>query len=136
MNALNLQIPQGYEIDFEKSNLRIGTIQLRILDEKVSELPNDFNSFSQSLKDNLKCNLTEKYADKLIVLDILLNLRDLYDSKCMLCQNYCIMFTSGELISSKCSGSSSFIFKFRSKEKIDLFISNFREQLNYIKEFL
>ena len=139
MNNMKINIPEGFEIDKENSSLETGDIVFKEVDKKYpSEFIYDYKR-SGSL---LSLAVSEKYEDKLGILDTLLCLRDEY--------NRIDGFTEGFNIGRKYWCIDNFenkinlsswtaynkIMHFRKEETAKLFLKNFEEQLEQIKEFL
>lgn len=136
-SEINITPKEGFEIDVEKSDLKNGKV---ILKKVESKYPNVFGIPKKT--DFYEMTLSKKYAHKLNILDTLLCLRDEY--------NRIDGFTEGfrldeencciENFNGKLEIDSSYyldkIMHFGKEETAKLFLKNFEEQLEQIKEFL
>ena len=138
-SEINITPKEGFEIDMENSDLKNGKI---ILKEIESKYPSEFRySFNRNgLLSNI--SVSEKYADKLKTLDTLLCLRDAYNKIDGFEEgfrfeenNWCIENFDGKLLLDV-SYYSNKIMHFGKEETAKLFLKNFEEQLEQIKEFL
>ena len=132
---INIIPQEGFEIDLEKSDLKNGKIHFKKVEKKYSDV--------FGIPDKItKIGLYTKYATKLSILDTLLCLRDEYNridafeegfrfSK----DNWCITNYNNQLYLSKWESSSK-IMHFGKEETAKLFLKNFEEQLETVKEFL
>ena len=136
-SEINIKPKEGFEIDLENSDLKNGKVILKEVKEKY---PNKF--VIPKIINVEEVILSEIYARKLDILDILLCLRDEYNridgftegfrfSK----DNWCITNYNNQLYLSNCDSSSK-IMHFIKEETAELFLKNFEEQLEQIKEFL
>ena len=137
MNNMKINIPEGFEIDKENSSLETGDIVFKKVEKKYP----DVFIIPKTIYYN-EMTLSEKYARKLDILDTLLCLRDEY--------NIIDGFTEGFNIGRKYWCIDNFenkinlstwtaynkIMHFRKEETAKLFLKNFEEQLEQIKEFL
>lgn len=132
---INIIPQEGYEIDLEKSDLKNGKVLFKEVEKKYSDV--------FGIPDKItKIGLYTKYATKLSILDTLLCLRDEYNridgftegfrfSK----DNWCITNYNNQLYLSNWESSSK-IMHFGKEETSKLFLKNFKEQLEQIKELL
>ena len=128
---------EGFEIDLENSDLKNGKVVFKEVEKKY---PNKF--VIPKIINVEEVILSEIYARKLDILDILLCLRDEYnridgftegfmfsrDNWCI--SNYC------NKLNISCWSLPNGIMHFRKEETAELFLKNFEEQLEQIKEFL
>ena len=139
MNNMKINIPQGFEIDKENSSLETGEI---VFKEVESKYPSEFEYYIKRDGSLSSLAVSEKYADKLNTLDTLLCLRDEYNridgfkegfrfGEC----NWCISNNNNTLDFNDWSSNNK-IMHFGKKETAKLFLNNFEEQLEQIKEFL
>ena len=136
-SEINIKPKEGYEIDLENSDLKNGKVVFKEVEKKY---PNKF--VIPKIINVEEVILSEIYARKLDILDILLCLRDEYNridgftegfrfSK----DNWCITNYNNQFYLSKWEYSSK-IMHFGKKETAELFLKNFEKQLEQIKEFL
>ena len=136
-SEINITPKEGFEIDLENSDLKNGKVILKEVEKKYP------NMFALPKIMNLeKLYMTEKYADKLNTLDALLCLRDEYNRIDGFIERfeygigrYCIENFNGK-ISLDSSYYSNRIMHFGKRETAELFLKNFKEQLEQVKEFL
>ena len=133
-SEINIKPKEGYEIDLENSDLKNGKVVFKEVKEKY---PTEFKDLGT---DTFK--LSTKYGHKLSILNTLLHFRDEYnridgftegfrfgeDNWCI--SNYC------NKLNIFCWTSPSGIMHFGKKETAELFLKNFEEQLEQVKEFL
>lgn len=136
-SEINIIPQEGFEIDLENSDLKNGKVLFKEVDKKYPDV------FALPKIMNLEeLYMSEKYAKKLDILDTLLCLRDEYNridgftegfrfSK----DNWCITNYNNQFYLSKWEYSSK-IMHFGKKETAELFLKNFKEQLEIVKEFL
>ena len=138
-SEINITPKEGFEIDVEKSDLKNGKI---ILKEIESKYPSEFRySFNRNgLLSNI--SVSEKYADKLKTLDTLLCLRDEYnridgfeEGFRLGEENWCIENYNNKLDLDYWERRNR-IMHFGKEETAKLFLKNFKNQLEQIKEFL
>ena len=139
MNNMKINIPQGFEIDKENSSLETGEI---VFKKVKSKYPYIFDYDYKRDGKTVDWSLSEKYADKLNTLDTLLCLRDEYnkidgftegfrfDKKNWCISNYCYT------LNISCWTLPNGIMHFGKEETAKLFLNNFEEQLEQVKEFL
>ena len=137
MNNMKINIPQGFEIDKENSSLETGDIVFKKVEEKY---PTEFKTKIENTHHGIGVSL--KYGNKLEVLNKLLCLRDEYNRIDGFTegfrlgeQNWCILHYKCELKAS-IYVSINRIMHFGKEETAKLFLKNFEEQLEQIKEFL
>ena len=139
MNNMKINIPQGFEIDKENSSLETGDIVFKKVESKY---PSEFEYYIKRDGSLSSLAVSEKYADKLGTLDTLLCLRDEYNK----IDGFTVGFNIGrkywciDNFENKINLSSwtayNKIMHFRKEETAKLFLNNFEEQLELIKEFL
>ena len=104
------------------------------------DLPSDFNKFDSTLLGNDKIVVTTKYAEKLDILGTLLCLRDLYNKNKIINtskNHYIISNIGGNLQTDNiCISNLHKVFTFRTSELRDLFLKNFKPQLELIKDLI
>ena len=136
-SEINIKPKEGFEIDLENSDLKNGKILFKEVEKKY---PNKF--VIPKIINVEEVILSEIYARKLDILDILLCLRDEYnridgftegfrfgeDNWCI--SNYC------NKLNISCWSLPNGIMHFGKEETAKLFLKNFEEQLERIKEFL
>lgn len=136
-SEINIKPKEGFEIDLENSDLKNGKVILKAVKEKYPD------RFIIPKKINVEeVILSEIYARKLDILDILLCLRDEYNRIDGFEEgfrfgkiNYCIYNHTGKLTLSSWINVNK-IMCFGKKETAKLFLKNFEKQLEQIKEFL
>lgn len=132
---INITPKEGFEIDLEKSDLKNGKVLFKEVEKKYSDV--------FGIPDKItKIGLYTKYATKLSILDTLLCLRDEYNRIDGFTEgfrfredNWCITNYNNQLYLSKWESSSK-IMHFGKEETAELFLKNFKEQLETVKEFL
>ena len=136
---LNIIPQEGFEIDLENSDLKNGKVLFKEVEKKY---PSEFIYDSNRHGETEEIYLSQKYGYKLEILDTLLCLRDEYNridgftegfrfSK----DNWCISNYNNQFYLSKWESSSK-IMHFGKEETAKLFLKNFEEQLEQVKEFL
>ena len=136
-SEINITPKEGFEIDLENSDLKNGKVVFKEVEKKY---PNKF--VIPKIINVEEVILSEIYARKLDILDILLCLRDEYNridgftegfifSK----DNWCISNYYNKLNIS-CWSLPNGIMHFGKEETAKLFLKNFEKQLEQIKEFL
>ena len=136
-SEINIKPKEGYEIDLENSDLKNGKVLFKEVEKKY---PNKF--VIPKIINVEEVILSEIYARKLDILDILLCLRDEYNridgfeegfrfGK----ENWCIYNNNNEFYFDNFLNANK-IMHFVKKETAKLFLKNFEEQLEQIKEFL
>ena len=136
-SEINITPKEGFEIDLEKSDLKNGKVILKEVEKKYP------NAFALPKIMNLeKLYMTEKYAEKLNILDALLCLRDEYnridgfeEGFRFKVGNWCISNVKNKLDLDYFKYTNK-IMHFGKEETAELFLNNFEEQLEQIKEFL
>ena len=138
-SEINITPKEGFEIDLEKSDLKNGKVLLKQVE---SNYPSNFEYDHKRDGKTAYWTLSEKYADKLNTLDTLLCLRDEYNRIDGFTEGFrfvkgmhCIENFNGKL-GLDLSFYSNKIMYFIKEETAKLFIDNFEEQLEQIKEFL
>ena len=136
-SEINITPKEGYEIDLENSDLKNGKVILKEVKEKY---PNRF--VIPKIINVEEVILSEIYARKLDILDILLCLRDEYNRIDGFTEgfrfgddNWCISNNNNTLDFNDWSSNNK-IMHFGKKETAKLFLKNFEEQLEQVKEFL
>ena len=139
MNNMKINIPEGFEIDKENSSLETGDIVFKKVESKY---PSEFEYYIKRDGSLSSLAVSEKYADKLNTLDTLLCLRDeynridgftegfIFDKKNWCISNYC------NTLNISCWTLPNGIMHFGKEETAEIFLNNFEEQLEQIKEFL
>ena len=136
-SEINIKPKEGYEIDLENSDLKNGKVVFKEVEKKYH------NKFVIPKIINVEeVILSEIYARKLDILDILLCLRDEYnridgfeEGFRFREENWCITNYNNQFYLSKWESSSK-IMHFGKEETAKLFLKNFEKQLEKIKEFL
>ena len=138
-SELNIIPQEGFEIDLENSDLKNGKVILKKVKEKY---PSNFNYDYERDGNTTYRSLSVKYADKLNTLDTLLCLRDEYNRIDGFTEGFrfakgmhCIENFNGKL-ELDLSFYSNKIMYFIKEETAELFLKNFEEQLEQVKEFL
>lgn len=126
---------EGFEIDLENSDLKNGKVLFKEAEKKY---PYELNYEKQ----NSRFYLSDKYGDKLYVLDAILCLRDEYNRIDGFTEgfrfgelNWCITNINNTLNFDIWSVNNK-IMHFGKEETAKLFLKNFEKQLEQIKEFL
>lgn len=136
-SEINITPKEGFEIDIENSDLKKGKVLFKEVEKKY---PDRF--IMPEVMNMEEFFFSEIYAKKLDTLDTLLCLRDEYNkidgftegfrfSK----DNWCITNYNNQFYLGKWERSSK-IMHFGKEETAKLFLKNFEEQLEQIKEFL
>ena len=139
MNNMKINIPEGFEIDKENSSLVTGEI---VFKEVKSKYPYIFYYDYKRDGKTVDWALSETYAEKLNILDTLLCLRDEYNKIDGFGEGFnigrkywCIYNFENKIYLSSWSSYNK-IMHFRKEETAKLFLKNFEEQLELVKEFL
>ena len=133
-SEINITPKEGFEIDLEKSDLKNGKVLLKKVKEKY---PSEFKDLGI---DTFK--LSTKYGHKLSILNTLLHFRDEYNRIDSFEEgfrfeeeNWCVSNYKNKLNIS-CWTLPNGIMHFGKEETAELFLKNFEEQLEQVKEFL
>ena len=133
-SEINITPKEGFEIDLEKSDLKNGKVILKEVEKKY---PTEFKDLGT---DTFK--LSTKYGHKLSILNTLLHFRDEYNRIDGFEQgfrfgeyNWCISNFYHNLILDAYENANK-PMHFGKKETAELFLKNFKEQLEQVKEFL
>ena len=137
-SEINIKPKEGYEIDLENSDLKNGKVFFKEVEKKY---PNKF--VIPKIINVEEVILSEIYARKLDILDILLCLRDEYNRidgfkegfRFGVNNNWCITNINNTLYVDNW-GINNKIMHFGKEETAELFLKNFKEQLEQVKEFL
>ena len=139
MNNMKINIPEGFEIDKENSSLETGEIVFKEVEKKYSS---EFYYSIISHGKTITKILSETHAGKLDILDTLLCLRDEYNRIDGFKEgfrfgesNWCIANINNTLDFDSW-GKNNKIMHFGKEETAKLFLKNFEEQLEQVKEFL
>ena len=132
---INIIPQEGYEIDLEKSDLKNGKVLFKEVEKKYSDV--------FGIPDKItKIGLYTKYATKLSILDTLLCLRDEYNRIDGFTEGFrfgkedwCITNVNN-IIGIDSWINNNRIMHFGKEETSELFLKNFEEQLEQIKELL
>ena len=138
-SEINITPKEGFEIDVENSDLKNGKVLFKEVEKKY---PDRFYYDFEKYGATVNFESSKKYAKKLDILDTLLCLRDEYNridgfeegfrfGK----ENWCIINHDNKLVSLELYKQNS-LMQFRKEETAKLFLKNFEEQLEQIKEFL
>ena len=133
-SEINITPKEGFEIDVEKSDLKNGKVILKEVEKKY---PTEFKDLGTNT-----FKLSTKYGHKLSILNTLLHFRDEYNridgfeegfrfGK----ENWCIENYNNKL-DLDYWGRRNKIMHFGKEKTAKLFLNNFEEQLEQIKEFL
>lgn len=138
-SEINITPKEGFEIDLENSDLINGKVLLKQVESKY---PSNFEYDHKRDGKTAYWSLSEKYADKLNTLDTLLCLRDEYnridgfeEGFRFEEKNWCIENYNVKLALNTAYYCSK-LMHFGKKETAELFLKNFEEQLETVKEFL
>ena len=133
-SEINITPKEGFEIDLENSDLKNGKVLLKKVKEKY---PSEFKDLGTNT-----FKLSTKYGHKLSILNTLLHFRDEYNRIDGFTEGFrfvkgmhCIENFNGKL-ELDLSFYSNKIMYFIKEETAKLFIDNFEEQLEQVKEFL
>ena len=133
-SEINITPKEGFEIDLEKSDLKNGKVILKKVKEKY---PSEFKDLGTNT-----FKLSTKYVHKLSILNTLLHFRDEYnridgfeEGFRLGEENWCI-FNFNNKLDFDYFVNSNKLMCFGKKETGKLFLKNFEEQLETIKEFL
>ena len=135
---INIIPKDGFEIDLEKSDFKNGKVLF-----KEVKYPYVFMYDINRQGETEEIDLSQKYGHKLDILDVLLCLRDEYNRidrfeygfRFGVNNNWCITNINNILDVDKW-GRNNKIMHFGKKETAELFLKNFKEQLETVKEFL
>lgn len=134
MKEINIEPQEGFEIDLEKSDLKNGKVLFKEVKEKY---PTEFKDLGT---DTFK--LSTKYSHKLSILNTLLHFRDEYNRIDGFTEgfifgedNWCISNWRNKLDFEFFRNENKIMY-FGKEETAKLFLKNFEEQLEQIKEFL
>ena len=133
MNNMKINIPEGFEIDKENSSLETGEIVFKKVEIKYpTKIKTSIDNFI----------LSKKYGKKLEILDSLISFRDEYNridgfEECFMSNenNWCLSNYKNKLKLDSWSYTNRIIY-FGKRETAKLFLNNFEEQLEQVKEFL
>ena len=133
-SEINITPKEGFEIDLEKSDLKNGKVILKEVKEKY---PSEFKDLGTNT-----FKLSTKYGHKLSILNTLLHFRDEYNRIDGFTEgfrfeeeNWCVSNYKNKLNIS-CWTLPNGIMHFGKEETAELFLNNFEEQLETVKEFL
>ena len=136
-SEINIKPKEGYEIDLENSDLKNGKVVFKEVEKKY---PNKF--VIPKIINVEEVILSEIYARKLYILDILLCLRDEYNRIDGFTEgfifeedNWCVSNWRNTL-DVEFFRNENKIMHFGKEETAKLFLKNFEEQLEQVKEFL
>ena len=137
-SEINITPKEGFEIDIENSDLKNGKVILKEVEKKY---PNKITDLLKLTPLKPKA-MSEKYGDKLEILDMLICLRDEYnridgfeEGFRFVEENWCVSNYKNKLNIS-CWTLPNGIMHFGKEETTKLFLKNFKEQLEQVKEFL
>ena len=133
-SEINITPKEGFEIDLENSDLKNGKVLLK---EVESKYPSEFKDLGTNT-----FKLSTKYGHKLSILNTLLHFRDEYNRIDGFEQgfrfgedNWCIENYNNKLDLDYWERRNK-IMHFGKEKTAKLFLNNFEEQLEQIKEFL
>ena len=133
-SEINITPKEGFEIDLEKSDLKNGKVLLKKVESKY---PSEFKDLGTNT-----FKLSTKYGHKLSILNTLLHFRDEYNRIDGFTEgfrfeeeNWCVSNYKNKLNIS-CWTLPNGIMHFGKEETAELFLNNFEEQLEQVKEFL
>ena len=133
-SEINITPKEGFEIDLENSDLKTGKVILKAVKEKY---PSEFKDLGTNT-----FKLSTKYGHKLSILNTLLHFRDKYNRIDGFTEgfrfeehNWCIVNLNGNLVLDTLYYSNK-PMHFGKEKTAELFLKNFGEQLEQIKEFL
>ena len=133
-SEINITPKEGFEIDLENSDLKTGKVLLK---EVESKYPSEFKDLGTNT-----FKLSTKYGHKLSILNTLLHFRDEYNRIDGFTEgfrfeeeNWCVSNYKNKLNIS-CWTLPNGIMHFGKEETAELFLKNFEEQLEQVKEFL
>ena len=133
-SEINITPKEGFEIDIENSDLKNGKVILKKVKEKY---PSEFKDLGTNT-----FKLSTKYGHKLSILNTLLHFRDEYnridgfeEGFRFVEENWCVSNYKNKLNIS-CWTLPNGIMHFGKEETAKLFLKNFKEQLETVKEFL
>lgn len=136
---INIIPQEGYEIDLEKSDLKNGKVLFKEVDKKY---PSEFGYSIKRHGEYSNEPLSNKFQTKLCFLDILLCLRDEYNRIDGFMEGFrfgkdewCIT-NINNVIGIDSWINNNRIMHFGKEETAELFLKNFQEQLEQIKELL
>lgn len=136
-SEINITPKEGFEIDLENSDLKNGKVLFKEVEKKYPDKMANLKFIPLKPK-----AMSEKYGEKLDTLDILLCLRDEYNRIDGFTEGFrfgkdhwCISNFDDKLALGRWIYRNA-IMHFGKKETAELFLKNFEEQLEQIKEFL
>ena len=137
MSNMKIKIPEGFEIDKENSSLETGEIVFKEVEKKYTT---EFKTKIENIHHGIGVSL--KYGNKLQILNVLLCLRDEYnridgfeEGFRFGEENWCINNFNDKLRLDEWSANNK-PMRFGKEETAELFLKNFEEQLEQVKEFL
>ena len=136
---INIIPKEGFEIDLENSDLKNGKVLFKEVDKKY---PSEFIYDSNRHGETEEIYLSQKYGYKLEILDTLLCLRDEYNRIDGFTEGFrfgkddwCISNYKNKLDVDAWERLNR-IMHFGKKETVEIFLKNFKEHLEIVKEFL
>lgn len=139
VDGIDIVPQEGYEIDLEKSDLKNGKILFKKVEKKY---PSEFKYSVKRHGEYSNEPLSNKFQTKLCFLDTLLCLRDEYNRIDGFeagfrfgANNWSITNINNRLDLDNWSTDNK-IIHFGKQETAKLFLNNFEEQLEIVKEFL
>ena len=133
-SEINITPKEGFEIDIENSDLKNGKVLLKEVEKKY---PSEFKDLGTNT-----FKLSTKYGHKLSILNTLLHFRDEYNRIDGFEQgfrfgeeNWCISYFDNKLDLDYWIRSNKQMH-FGKEKTAKLFLNNFEEQLEQVKEFL
>ena len=133
-SEINITPKEGFEIDLENSDLKNGKVLLKEVEKKY---PSEFKDLGTNT-----FKLSTKYGHKLSILNTLLHFRDEYnridgfeEGFRFGEENWCIENYNNKLDLDYWRKPNK-IMHFGKKETAKIFLKNFEEQLEQVKEFL
>ena len=133
-SEINITPKEGFEIDLENSDLKNGKVLLKEVEKKY---PSEFKDLGTNT-----FKLSKKYGHKLSILNTLLHFRDEYnridgfeEGFRFGEENWCI-FNFNNTLDFDYFINTNKVICFGKQETGKLFLKNFEEQLERVKEFL
>ena len=138
-SEINITPKEGFEIDIENSDLKNGKVLFKEVEKKYHDrFYYDFEKYRATVN----FESSKKYAKKLDILDTLLCLRDEYNRIDGFTEgfrfeedNWCVSNWRNTL-DVEFFRNENKIMHFGKEETAELFLKNFEEQLEQVKEFL
>jgi hypothetical protein len=157
MKTLNIEIPEGHEVDLVKSNLVNGFVAFKKIEPKLPKTWGDLENISgyfvgdccsieheivtKTYIGNKNLFLTKEQAEASLAFSQLSQLREVYRQGWIPNWNtetelkFCICYTDGNL-TIKCARIHSYFLSFQSLEVAEPFLQNFKALIEKVKPLM